>query len=83
VGAFPVEPSGKLTMVRFAVSYTNNTGTITTKHETNRSALEEAREYIRKGYHDVTLTDLGTGEKHDATEIKKILDRIDRLDRNR
>lgn len=69
-------------MIRFEVSFTNNTGTITTKHETTRSALEEAREYIRKGYHDVTLTDLGTGEKHDATEIKKKLDHIDGLDRN-
>jgi transcriptional regulator of heat shock response len=69
-------------MVRFTVSYTNNTGTITTKHETTRSALEEAREYIRKGYHDVTLTDLGTGEKHEATEIKKKLEHVDGLDRD-
>jgi hypothetical protein len=71
-----------MAMVRFTVSYTNSTGTVTTKHETTRSALEEAREYIRKGYHDVTLTDIGTGEKRDAANIKKSLDCIDGLDGN-
>ena len=69
-------------MARFEVSYTNSTGAFITKHDTTRSALEEARDYIRKGYHDVTIKNLVTGEKNDATEIKKSLYRMDSLDRN-
>lgn len=64
-------------MIRFTVSYANSTGELVTRHETTRSALEEAREYIRKGYHDVSLTDLQSGGKTNATGIKKSLDRID------
>ena len=69
-------------MIRFTVSYVNITGAVITKHDTTRSALEEAREYIRKGYHDVVLTDLGTGARSSSTDIKKCLERVDEFYRD-
>jgi len=69
-------------LTRFSASYAAGTGEITTKHQTNRSAMEEAREYIRKGYHDVSLTDLGTGMRSSAGEIKRSLDRVDEFYRD-
>ena len=51
-------------------------------HETTRSAMEEARECMRKGFHDVSLTDLGTGIRSSAGDIKKKLDRIDEFYRD-
>ncbi|WP_149313106.1 hypothetical protein [Methylobacterium sp. P1-11] len=69
-------------MARFTVSYAIRAGEITTQHETTRSALEEAREYLRKGYRDVSLTDLGTGRRSSAREIKKSLDRVDEFYRD-
>lgn len=44
--------------------------------------MEEAREYIRKGYHDVSLTDLGTGMRSSADEITRRLDRVDEFYRD-
>ncbi|MCJ2103711.1 MULTISPECIES: hypothetical protein [Methylobacterium] len=69
-------------MIRFAVSYAMGTDEITTNHETTRAAMEEAREFIRKGYHDVSLTDLGTGMRSSAGDIKKSLDRVDEFYRD-
>ncbi len=69
-------------MIRFTVSHTNKTGAVITRHDTTRSALEEAREYIRKGYHDVVLTDLGTGSRSSSTDIKKSLERVDEFYRD-
>ncbi len=44
--------------------------------------MEEAREYLRKGYHDVSLVDLGTGKGSDGGEIKRKLDRVDEFYRD-
>lgn len=44
--------------------------------------MEEAREYIRKGYHDVLLTDLGTGLRCSEREIRIKLDRVDEFYRD-
>jgi hypothetical protein len=69
-------------LTRFSVSYAAGKDEITTKHETNRSAMEEAREFIRKGYHDVSLVDLGTGRRSGEGEIKRRLDRVDEFYRD-
>jgi hypothetical protein len=69
-------------LTRFTVSYAAGTGEVTTKHQTRRSAFEEAREYIRKGYHDVTLMDFGTGRRSSEREIKIRLDRVDEFYRD-
>lgn len=71
-----------MVLIRFTVSYANRKGAVITKHDTTRSALEEAREYIRKGYHDVVLTDLGTGARSSSTDIKKSLERVDEFYRD-
>lgn len=44
--------------------------------------MEEAREYIRKGYHDVSLIDLGTGVRSSEREIRIKLDRVDEFYRD-
>jgi len=64
------------------VSYVSGMSEITTKHRTTRSAMEEAREYIRKGYHDVSLIDLDTGTRSSVSEIQKKLDRVDEFYRD-
>ena len=71
-----------MALIRFTVSYTNRTGAVITKHNTTQSAYEEAREYIRKGYHDVMLTDLATGSRSSSAHIKKDLERVDEFYRD-